>query len=66
MFFAVITRTRQWVYRKDGTQAQADENGIVLLDNKKANPIGTRVLAVVAREINETYPAIASLAVSVY
>lgn len=66
MFFAVITRSRQWVYRKDGTQAQADENGIVLLDNKKANMIGTRVLAVVAREINAIYPDVASLAVSVY
>lgn len=66
MFFALITRTREKIMRKDGTEAIADANGIVLLDNKKAAMIGTRVLAVVAREIMNTYPAIASLAEEIY
>lgn len=66
MFFAVITRQRKIINRADGTHARADENGIVLLDNKKVNMVGTRVLAVVAREVGERFPSIPSLAVEVY
>lgn len=66
MFYAIITRTRQWTRRKDGTQVQADTNGIVLLDTKRAAMVGTRVLALVAREIADIFPSITSLAVGIY
>lgn len=66
MFYAVISRTKQWLARADGTQVQADTNGVVLLDNKREAPIGTRVLSIVAREIAEQFPAISSLAVGIY
>lgn len=66
MFYAVITRTRQKLCRADGTQVCADNNGVVLLDAKREAPVGTRVLALVAREISDIFPAISSLAVGMY
>lgn len=65
VFDAIVTRMRKDVRRKDGTTARAQENGLVLVD-PKGEPVGTSILSIVAREIRDQYPKIASLAKGVY
>lgn len=66
MFYSVIVSTKQWTHRKDGSSVQSDQNRIVLLDAKRENMVGTRVLSLVALEIATLYPQISSLATGSY
>lgn len=50
---AVIVRTKYPVKRKDGTVVRFDDNGVVLIDKKNKQPIGTRVFGPIAMELRE-------------
>ena len=60
--YAVIVRTKGKIYRNDGSYISFGDNAVVLIDNKTHEPIATRVLGPVAREIKRDFPKIASLA----
>ena len=60
--YGVIVRTKGKIKRKDGSFVSFDDNAVVLIDNKTMEPISTRVLGAVAREIKKDFPKIASLA----
>ena len=60
--YAVIVRTRNKIHRNDGSYISFGDNAVVLIDNKTHEPIATRVLGPVAREIKKDFPKIASLA----
>lgn len=49
---AVIVRTKGMIHRSDGTTLRFNDNGCVLIDDKR-NPRGTRVFGAVAREVRE-------------
>jgi large subunit ribosomal protein L14 len=49
---AVIVRTKADVKRKDGSTLTFQNNACVLIDDKQ-NPLGTRVMGSVARELRE-------------
>jgi large subunit ribosomal protein L14 len=49
---AVIVRTKYPVKRKDGTVVRFDDNGVVIIDDKK-QPRGTRVFGPIAMELRE-------------
>ncbi|RUS30872.1 50S ribosomal protein L14 [Jimgerdemannia flammicorona] len=49
---ALIVRTRKEMSRPDGRYIRFDDNACVLLNNKK-EPLGTRVLGVVAAELRQ-------------
>jgi len=61
---AVIVRTVQGVKRPDGSWIKFDDNACVIIKSKEdKNPIGTRVLGPVARELREKdFAKIVSLA----
>ncbi len=61
---AVIVRTVQGVKRPDGSWIKFDDNACVIIKSKEdKNPIGTRVLGPVARELREKdFTKIVSLA----
>ncbi len=62
---AIVVSLKNPVRRKNGTIAQSDVNGVVLIaKNAKGeiSMVGTRVLSMVAQEILDLYPDIASLA----
>ena len=48
---AVIVRTKKEKRRKDGSYIKFDDNAAVIIDMKNKNPIGTRILGPVAREL---------------
>ena len=50
VYKAVVVRTAKEVKRPDGSYVKADDNAVVLLNNN-LEPIGTRILGPVAREI---------------
>lgn len=59
---AVIVRVKQNIKRNDGTDVSFNSNSVVLID-KKGEPIGTRVLGPIAREVRSMgFLKIASLA----
>ncbi|KAK9320754.1 ribosomal protein L14b/L23e [Lipomyces orientalis] len=58
---AVIVRTKKEFQRRDGTVVRFDDNACVLI-NKQGEPIGTRVMGVVARELQQGYSKIIALA----
>ena len=59
---AVIVRTVQGVKRKDGSHIKFEDNACVLIKDDN-NPVGTRVLGPVARELRDkNYMKIVSLA----
>ena len=60
--YAVIVRTKGKIKRQDGSFVSFSDNAVVLVDNKTHEPIATRVLGPVAREIKKDFPKIASLA----
>ena len=60
--YAVIVRTKGKICRNDGSYISFGDNAVVLIDNKTHEPIATRVLGPVAREIKRDFPKIASLA----
>ena len=47
---AVVVRTRQGIFRKDGSKVKFDNNAVVLTD-EKGEPIGTRIFGPVTREL---------------
>jgi large subunit ribosomal protein L14 len=58
---AVVVRTHNPIRRKDGLMIKFDDNAVVIID-KQANPIGTRVFGPVAKEIRDRFAKIISLA----
>lgn len=49
---AVVVRTRQPVFRPDGSSLRFDSNAVVIVD-KDGNPKGTRIFGPVARELRQ-------------
>jgi large subunit ribosomal protein L14 len=49
---ALVVRTRQEVRRLDGTYVRFDDNAVVML-NKQGQPLGNRVLGVIANECRQ-------------
>ena len=47
---AVIVRTKQGIFRNDGSKVKFDKNAAVLSDDK-GEPIGTRIFGPVTREL---------------
>ena len=47
---AVVVRTKQSVYRNDGSSVKFDNNAVVITDDK-GEPIGTRIFGPVTREL---------------
>ena len=47
---AVIVRTKQGIFRKDGSKVKFDNNAAVLTD-EKGDPLGTRIFGPVTREL---------------
>jgi len=47
---AIVVRTKQQVQRKDGSIVRFDDNACVLIDDK-GEPIGTRIMGLVAKEL---------------
>jgi len=59
---AVVVRTAKEIRREDGSYIKFDDNAVVLL-NKQGEPLGTRILGPVAREVRlKGFAKIASLA----
>jgi large subunit ribosomal protein L14 len=59
---ALVVRTKHPIRREDGTCLRFDNNAVVIIDENK-NPIGTRILGPVARELREkNYMKVISLA----
>ncbi len=59
---AIIVRVKQNIKRSDGTHVSFNSNSVVIID-KKGEPIGTRVLGPIAREVRANgFLKIASLA----
>lgn len=48
---AVLVRTHKEVKRIDGTYIRFDDNAAVIIDTKSKDPIGSRILGPVAREL---------------
>jgi len=48
---AVLVRTHKEVKRKDGSYIRFDDNAAVIIDMKSKEPIGSRILGPVAREL---------------
>ncbi len=63
--YGVIVRTKGKIKRADGSFVSFSDNAVVLVDPKTHEPIATRVLGPVAREIKKDFPKIASLALEV-
>ena len=47
---AVVVRTKQAIYRNDGSSVKFDTNAVVITDDK-GEPIGTRIFGPVTREL---------------
>ena len=47
---AVVVRTRQSIFRNDGSTVKFDNNAAVIIDDK-GEPIGTRIFGPVTREL---------------
>ena len=50
VYKAVIVRTKQAIFRNDGSKVKFDTNAAVLTD-EKGEPLGTRILGPVTREL---------------
>ena len=62
VYKAVIVRTKQGIFRNDGSKIKFDNNAAVLTD-EKGEPLGTRIFGPVARELREAgYMKIISMA----
>ncbi len=48
---AVLVRTAKEVKRKDGSYIRFDDNAAVIIDMKSKEPVGSRILGPVAREL---------------
>lgn len=60
--YAVVVRTKGKIKRSDGSSVSFSDNAVVLVDKNTNEPISTRVLGPVAREVKKNFPKIASLA----
>ena len=60
--YALIVRVRRKIGRRDGSSISFSDNAVVLVDPKTNEPVATRVLGPVAREIKKEFPKVASLA----
>ena len=49
---AVIVRTKQGIFRNDGSKVKFDNNAAVLID-EKGEPLGTRIFGPVTRELRD-------------
>ena len=49
---ALVVRTKHSIRRRDGSSLRFDNNAVVLIDNNN-NPLGTRILGPVARELRD-------------
>jgi large subunit ribosomal protein L14 len=49
---ALVVRTKQVIRRSDGSYVRFDDNAVVIVDGSK-NPVGSRILGPVARELRE-------------
>ena len=59
---AVVVRTRQSIFRNDGSTVKFDNNAAVIIDDK-GEPIGTRIFGPVTRELrSRKFMKIVSLA----
>lgn len=59
---ALVVRTKKEKRRGDGSYIRFDDNAVVLID-KTGNPLGTRIMGPIAREIKEQgFSKIASMA----
>ena len=47
---AVVVRTKQSIFRNDGSKVKFDNNAVVITD-EKGEPIGTRIFGPVTREL---------------
>jgi len=60
---ALIVKTKKGVTREDGSTIKFDTNAVVLLNKQGTEPIGTRILGFVTRELRSRgFARIASLA----
>ena len=50
VYKAVIVRTKQGIFRSDGSKVKFDKNAAVLTD-EKGEPLGTRIFGPVTREL---------------
>ena len=50
VYKAVIVRTKQGIFRNDGSKVKFDNNSVVLTDDN-GEPIGTRIFGPVTREL---------------
>ena len=50
VYKAVIVRTKQGIFRNDGSKVKFDNNAAVLVDDK-GEPVGTRIFGPVTREL---------------
>ena len=62
IYGAIVVRTVNKINRKDGMPIRFDSNSVVLIDRKSYDPIGTRVLGPIAREVRSVSGKIVSLA----
>lgn len=49
--YGVVVRQKKEYRRKNGTYIRFDDNAVVIIDKKSGEPIGTRILGPVAREL---------------
>jgi large subunit ribosomal protein L14 len=62
VYRAVVVRTKKEIRRPDGSYIKFDDNAVVLL-NQYGEPLGTRILGPIAREVrNRGFTKLASLA----
>ncbi|MFN7064767.1 MAG: 50S ribosomal protein L14 [Aquificaceae bacterium] len=62
VYRAVVVRTKKEVKRTDGSYIKFDDNAVVLL-NQYGEPLGTRILGPIAREVRSRgFTKLASLA----
>lgn len=60
--YGVIVTTKAFVRRIDGSRIKFSKNAVVIINKASDEPIATRVLTPVAREIRTRFAKIASLA----
>ena len=58
---AIVVRSKKNLNRSDGMSVRFDDNAVVLVDRKTREPMGTRVLGPVAREVRAASSRIVSL-----
>lgn len=52
IYQALIIKTKKWIWKKNGFYKKFAENSVVLL-NKQSNPIGSRILAGISKDLEK-------------